>query len=91
MGHSNPVGARQQSDPNLMADLQRIAVSLLPSTSLHGAKQINHTPLRPSRGSEVVFDPVGLLPDDDSKRRGQVPPACAPQTTNLDESGQPGE
>lgn len=45
---------------------------------------INQVLLRHLRGSEVVFDPVGLLPDDDSKQSGQVQPASTLQTTNLD-------
>lgn len=52
---------------------------------------INQAQLRPLRGSEVVFDPVGLLPDDDSKRSRQVQPASTLQMTNLDQTGQPGE
>ncbi|KAM7375153.1 hypothetical protein PAMA_014301 [Pampus argenteus] len=45
---------------------------------------INQGPLRLLRGSKVVFDPVGLLPDDDSKQSGQVQPASTLQTSNLD-------
>lgn len=44
---------------------------------------INQTLLRRLRGSEVVFDPVGLLPHDDSKRSAQIQPASTLQTTNL--------
>lgn len=54
---------------------------LLPSVVPGG---INQALLRHLRGSEVVFDPIGLLPDDDSKRSGQVQPAFTLQTANLD-------
>ncbi|KAL7370240.1 hypothetical protein ABVT39_023330, partial [Epinephelus coioides] len=81
-----------QSDSNLVPDLQRIAVSL-PSIALASMVPggINQALLRHLRGSEVVFDPVGLLPDDDSEQSGQVQPASTLQTTNLDWTGQPGE
>lgn len=53
--------------------------------------RINQAPRRHLGGSEVVVDPVGLLPDDDSEQSGQVQPASTLQTTNLDWTGQPGE
>lgn len=60
-------------------DLQRIAS--FPPSSIHWPLWCQDgsikTSLRQVRGSEVVFDPTGLLPGDDAERRRHFGPASA--------------